>query len=846
MNATQTWQKVFVRHVVIDRRKEVDRLSSIVKPTFETRSRGSQGGGDTIWCQPMGRWMVGIGFPQNDWVSFFSNASSPQEIFERNSASKRIEAACIGFDPDQDGWFFWFNRGGKPIVRFSQSEAKGSQPDIKSDEETKALIAKCPDAKSAWKMLCQQFEVPEKSPELVADEGKFVVLGVRGKPVKGTNRGIINYYGPELAEGENKAADRMERALDRWNFDGVRAALEAGASVDVKPGSSVSPLSSVLYHWDEPEAPQMAELLLEYGANVNGRDGDEPPLVSLHAHFVSDEMSYGAGKFLLEHGADVEAKNRFGKTALFEAVLHKKRDSVKLLLDYGAKPSEELLTWVRERIERDLKYEKQSDYIETLTMLTGETVELPKVEELPPELRAENERFAQCIQISQILKSLEAGVSVRKDRASDLAKVPETQQWVAELEQLGFEESGRILLMLAWNIRPSLALINVAQKMEAIITIGGPQFDQIRVDIGVYHPDDYVTVVSNLAQESVMGFQASHGDFTHVPDADAKTLIKTLQKKLAQSQREIVSIEAKTFLDRYRSVNERVLEELKVYLQNLRDTQAILVDGEPARFERLKCYFDFSKNKDPTWSSRRIVETCQEDLQESLEVDFKEDEWEMRRGIRAAYDLALARHLQFAGAPDSTDFLATGCEVALKFFEYHASRSKPYNIQSLVEEFEQALLLATLADGWDTFRRLCETLRSRIASPKTRMPDDPSQEEGQIMVIVGSHFRTKKIAGIDKLPEKIRQTRKKRMHFLLDAWEAIACNSPAAFQKTLEAAVKKHAARTSGANSWYDMGRMIALPESILHAISQHQGMTDIELSESIRDRLITRASIGI
>ncbi|PQO38430.1 ankyrin repeat domain-containing protein [Blastopirellula marina] len=846
MSATQPWQRVFVRHLVVDRRNEVDRLSSIVKPSFETRSRGSQGGGDTIWCQPTGRWMVGVGFPKIDWVSFFSNADSPQQIFERSATSKRVEAAWIGFDPQHGGWFFWFNRGGKAVVRFTQSEANESQPEMEADDATKKLIAQCPDAKSAWEILCQQFEVPEKSPELVVEDGKFVVLGVRGKPVKGTNRGIINYSGPELTEGENQAADKLEKGLDRWDFAGVRAALEAGASVDVKPDSSVSPLLSVLFHWDEPEAPQMAELLLEYGANVNGRSDDEPPLVSLHAHFVSDEMSYGAGKFLLEHGADVEAKNSFGKTALFEAVLHKKIDSVKLLLEYDAKPSDELVTWVRERIARDLKYEKQSDYIEYLTLLTGETIELPKIEQLPPELRAENERFAQYIQISHILKSLEAGFTVRKDRASDLAKVPETQQWGAELEQLGFEETGRILLMLAWNIRPSLALINVAQKMEAIITIGGPQLDQIRVDVGVYHPDDYVTVVSNLAQESVMGFKSSHGDFTHVPDADAKTLITTLQEKLAQSQREVVPIEATTFLDRYRRINERVLEELKVYLQNLRDTQAILVEGAPTRFEKLKCYFDFSKNKDPTWCSRKIVEGCQEDLQESLEVDLKNDEWEMKRGIRASYDLALARHLQFAGAPDSTDFLATGCEVALKFFEYHASRPKPYNVQAMVEEFEKALLLATLAGDWDVFGRLCETLRSKIASPKSRMPDDPSLEEGLIMVMVGSHFRENKIAGVDKLPEIIRQTRKKRMHFLLDAWEAIENNSPPAFQKAIDEAVKKHAARTSGASSWYEMGRMIALPESILVAVAQHEGITGIELSESASDRLITRASIGL
>ena len=632
MTAVTPWQRVIVRHLLAERRKDVDRLYKLVKPTFEATFSGAGGDGLRFYCQPRGRWLLGVGFRRQDWVTLFSNAATTQELFARNADSKRLEVAWTGFDPQHGGWFFWLNQGGKPLVRFSQATDPDAQRHLESNAEIEQLLAGCPDGQSAWKALCQQFGVPEKSPAIIAQGNQFVMLGVAGKPVKTSTRGAFAFIGPEMAEGENKASDQLVEAIDKRDVNALRAALEAGASPDVRPGSSLTPLVSVLLNWDRPWAQPMAKLLMEFGASVNGRVS---PVLEMMSHLVSDSVSHGTIEFLIEHGAKVDLKDVAGRSILFDGVVYKKRKTVKLLLEHAVTPDKATIDWLRQRIERDFEYEKNSDYIEYLTLLTGETVALPEVEALSAELQAENRRFAQCIEALGILKRMERGL----------------------------------------------------------------------------------------------------------PEAQARL--------------------------------------------NLLASPPSLIDGQPPRYEKLKCYIDFSRNKDPGWSTARIVADCQEDLAESLGVDPKEDDWAVERGIQAAYQLAVARHMQFAGAPESTDFLATGGQAALKLFAYQASRSKPFHEVWLVDQWEQSLLLAVLAADWELLGQLCETLRAGFANARFRMPDYPTEEAAQFWLVVASHFRAKKLPGVSKLADEVRASRKKRYPFLLEAWDAIESPSQAAFQKAL-------------------------------------------------------------
>lgn len=305
----QPWQQVLVRHLIASRRDDVTRLSSMLAPPFNRTSSGSQGSGGTgIFSKPRGRWMVAIGFPQDDWALLFTNGGTPQQVFDANASSKRLEVVWIGHDSAQGGWFFRLNRGGKSIVRFAQAEGKETEPTMEADAATRNFLADFPAAQAAWQQLCQQFGVPPRTRTLEARGDEFVVLGLSGKPVRAKTRGVVTFHGPALAPGENKAADRLAKAIEKRNPEEIRAAVAEGAPLDLLPDSSSPPLVKSLYQAGKPGWKETAEILVELGASVEEKGSDgESPMASMAHNFVPEAMALAAYEFLLQHGADANA-----------------------------------------------------------------------------------------------------------------------------------------------------------------------------------------------------------------------------------------------------------------------------------------------------------------------------------------------------------------------------------------------------------------------------------------------------------------------------------------------------------------------------------------------------------
>jgi ankyrin repeat protein len=122
----------------------------------------------------------------------------------------------------------------------------------------------------------------------------------------------------------------------------VELLLAAGADVNVQNASGATPL-----HFAAPNGNYaVVATLIESGGDVESRDehGNTPLIdaafVSQHAapHFASGDQTtqHAVIELLLQHGADVNAVNRDGDSALFGAV-HSEYDAVvKLLLVHGA------------------------------------------------------------------------------------------------------------------------------------------------------------------------------------------------------------------------------------------------------------------------------------------------------------------------------------------------------------------------------------------------------------------------------------------------------------------------------------------------------------------------------
>lgn len=80
------------------------------------------------------------------------------------------------------------------------------------------------------------------------------------------------------------------------------------------------------------QQPEIAELLLEKGANINARDGAGNTAL-MGVVFKGDK---GLTALLIDKGADINLQNYSGATALIYAVSYGHHDIARLLLEKGA------------------------------------------------------------------------------------------------------------------------------------------------------------------------------------------------------------------------------------------------------------------------------------------------------------------------------------------------------------------------------------------------------------------------------------------------------------------------------------------------------------------------------
>lgn len=121
-------------------------------------------------------------------------------------------------------------------------------------------------------------------------------------------------------------AQRIRMAINKPDLKAMRQLLRTGAPANIKGALGETPLVRALWGDD----PALAHLALDRGAEVNTFCYGAPVIIwALH----EDETLFGR---IIATGADVNARDKQGMTALMRAARYGDVRKVKLLLQHGA------------------------------------------------------------------------------------------------------------------------------------------------------------------------------------------------------------------------------------------------------------------------------------------------------------------------------------------------------------------------------------------------------------------------------------------------------------------------------------------------------------------------------
>lgn len=848
-NSTET-EQVFLRHIVAAKHKDVIHIESLVKAPFPDDCASSCDGGSKDVNIPgfaSGRCLIAARFAKQSWAALYSNAASAEELFKANAAGRRLEVAWVGCRP-QTGWFFKLNRGGKPVVDFAQPidaerpstcKLNGVEPDILQRGES---------GEQAVARLCKHFEINRSLPEIRMRGDGYQVLDANGRPMKSGLRGYVRIDGPELAEGENAASDALAEAIESCDAEGIREAVAQGASLSVLPDSSSSPLTAALFQFDEPDWKECVETLLELGCPVNGAEG-EPPLVECVAHYIDEPDALRAARLLVAHGADVNAVNREGTTALFECVTNGNLELVRFLLQHGADPSikdrngASALDWLQKRHDEETGFRRRTKYAELLSLLTGQSVAKPEAEPLSPELQAENERFKLCLTARKILAFMPTKFELGRKKASRFAREPWHKDWQQQLLDAGFQPAGQYEL----GFSSLSAFTHADLGFDAVISanmLGGSP----KCDITAYHPDRTTTEVANVPNATPPEFATPSQTRRGFPGATPAQLVEHLQNLLPRKP--LLKIGAPSFKTRHLEALTRLAIEGRQRAEQLLNTPSILVGGVPPRFERLRFCFDFSSFDDPAHSTQKATQYWLDSFAQAS----GDSNARASNAIDAALELAGMSHFQFAGAlADPGEYVVRGSELALVHFQSLASAGKGCVEKAPWFQFRallSGLVLCALAGRWPTVKQICNAVRPKLASANTAGEEDLDFAPALLFFV--SSYRDRALPKISDLEEGVRKRRLQRPRLLFDVCSAIGTGREADFDSALRISLE-HFLELQGdgfvdsraGRVWTnDLFRFAALPESLFYQAALNRGMKPPPLPERLADFLLTPESI--
>ncbi|HEX7446064.1 MAG TPA: hypothetical protein VF306_00890 [Pirellulales bacterium] len=202
-------------------------------------------------------------------------------------------------------------------------------------------------------------------------------------------------------------------------------------------------------------------------------------------------------------------------------------------------------------------------------------------------------------------------------------------------------------------------------------------------------------------------------------------------------------------------------------------------------------------------------------------------------------------HFGFRGNLKPRQILDKGVEMALTYFEVVSdrlakARPKMHWTKEVAwfEPYSLALLMATLVGRTRERTRLSDHLHPNLAVETVAIPIEPAL--GDVLLCIAAPLQSKPM-DIAPIKERLQKSRKQRPKLLLKTWQALQSGDRAKFASGLADSTANFAKTTADDDR---PSTAIALEESILLALAEERGWTDLSFDLPIAARLVAHRSL--
>jgi hypothetical protein len=227
----------------------------------------------------------------HDWAlaaGSWINRASADELAEQLSREAGVRAIACGHGDTASATYFQMFEGGKSVIEFeSCGEGFGEEADEppsrwNTKRYPKSWLAEHEDENEALQALVRDQGAYLPMFDISSENGRLSLFAYPEDALdpKNVERVALVVYGPASAARPSPAGQQLADAIKNGDAAAVRAAIEAGASLEFLPGVNGTALSYAVGYAEDAESKRVEVLrtLIDAGADPNDGGTEGPPI----------------------------------------------------------------------------------------------------------------------------------------------------------------------------------------------------------------------------------------------------------------------------------------------------------------------------------------------------------------------------------------------------------------------------------------------------------------------------------------------------------------------------------------------------------------------------------------